>query len=80
VGLASRQCQVTLTRYLRVGMAARMRVSSVIFWALSRGTFRSARTYNAMTIKVWVSSKTACRCLKVRHPEVQHPACSLKQL
>lgn len=31
-------------RYLSVGMAARMRVSSVMFRSLSSGTFRSART------------------------------------
>lgn len=34
-----------LTKYLSVGTAARIRVSSVIFWLLSSGTFRSARTY-----------------------------------
>lgn len=32
------------TRYLRVGTAARMRVSSLIFWESSMGTLRSART------------------------------------
>lgn len=33
------------TRYLRVGIAARMRVSSVILRSLSSGTLRSARTW-----------------------------------
>ncbi len=32
------------SRYLSVGMAARMRVSSVMLRSLSSGTFRSART------------------------------------
>lgn len=36
-------------RYSRVGMAARMRVSSVISSALSRGTLRSARTKTTLS-------------------------------
>ena len=41
---ASDWTEQSLTRYLRVGMAARIRVSSVMCWLLSRGTFKSART------------------------------------
>jgi hypothetical protein len=35
-------------RYLSVGMAARMRVSSEILRLASRGTFRSARTFHVV--------------------------------
>jgi hypothetical protein len=53
-------------RYLRVGMAARMRVSSVMFWLLSRGTFRSALTYSSKALGLVSKTAVLQTCARTR--------------